>query len=89
MSSIVLNDLNFIERAVSEPSKLTGGRIISLPGLSRPIVLNLDFGGLPSSSGVGSVGSSDSETSSSATAQISGDQGGTTETFTLTQSNKF
>ena len=86
MSSIVLNDLNFIERAVSEPSKLTGGRIIALPGLlSRPIVLNLNLEGLPSSSGVDSVGSSNSETSSSATAQISGDQGGTTETFTLTQ----
>ncbi|MFP4101426.1 hypothetical protein [Coleofasciculus sp.] len=87
MSSIVLKDLNFIERAVSEPSKLTGGRIIALPGLlSRPIVLNLNLEGLPSSSG---VGSSDSETSSSATAQISGDQGGTTETFALTRSNKF
>lgn len=86
MSSIVLNDLNFLERAVSEPSKLTGGRIIAFPGLSRPIVLNLNLEGLPSSSG---VGTSDSETSSSATAQISGDQGGTTETFTLTQSNKF
>jgi len=89
MSSIVLNDLNFIERAVSEPRNLTGGRIIAFPSLSGPIVLNLNLEGLPSSGNVDSVGSSNSETSSSATAQISGDQGGTTETFTLTQSNKF
>jgi hypothetical protein len=85
MSSIVLKDLNFIERALSEPRDLKGGMEVSVPTLPSIFsILNLE---IPSSSGIDS--SNAGETSSSATAQISGDKGGTAETFTFTTSNNF
>jgi len=85
MSSIVLKDLNFIERTLSEPRDLQGG--MGIPVLNLPLLvsnLNLD---IPSSSGIDT--SNGGNTSSSATAQISGDKGGTAETFTFTTSNNF
>ncbi len=85
MSSIVLKDLNFIERALSEPRDLQGGMEITFPTLPLLVSnLNLD---IPSSSGIDT--SNGGNTSSSATAQISGDKGGTAETFTFTTSNNF